>query len=78
MMVLLKARTAAAVALVLSCSAAWLGDRAASFVLVGRGPAAAATGPTARARAQQGRAATALRPSVRARLAAASVRSGGF
>ena len=58
MMVLLKARTAASVALALSCSAGWLGDRAASFMLVGRGPPAAA-GPTARARAQQGIAATA-------------------
>lgn len=78
-MILLKARTAAAVVLALSCSAGWLSDRAASFMLVGRAPAttaATATGPTARARAQQGCAATALRPSVHARSAAASVRSG--
>lgn len=74
-MVLLKARTAAAVVLALCFSAAC--DRGASFMLVGRGPAtvaAVAAGPTARARVQQGRAAIALRPSVRAQ--SASVRSG--
>ena len=69
-MVPLTARTAA-VALAFSVISAWLGDRAASFVIPGRSPATAGD-PTARSRVHQGCTPIALRPGVRA---ATSVRS---